>query len=564
MRVTRRALAVAVMLVVVAGAVAWYELGLFWSPDDTTALSRERLHRRALFAARGVLPATPDLSTLDGRLAGQGLALGAPVLIRIFKREFELELWMQKGDRFERFATYPICNFSGALGPKLLEGDRQSPEGFYSVDAKALNPNSRWPKSFNLGFPNTFDRAHQRTGTYLMVHGGCSSVGCYAMTDPVIDEIWRLVTAAIEAGQPRFQVQVYPFRMTENALAEREQSLWIGFWRELKSGHDAFEASGRPPRVQVCGGRYVFRTWNDKSTPMRDGCKAGCRVLIEPPSSRTSAAVGFSAYSTLPRASITITASQTRYKKMSSPMPRLGPRLGHRIGMLTPSSNTVLEPMTYAMLPPDGSATAHFARFKVTEIALSGAALGQFDAAPILAAAELLAHAKCDVIAWNGTSASWLGFERDEALVAQIEAATGIRAATCVLGYRELFRKLGARRIGLVTPYTGDVQARIASNWASSGFTCTAERHCGLADNFSFAEVDEPTIERMIRAVVADGCDAVAIVCTNMRAARIAARLEPELGLPILDSVAVTLWAALRAASAPTTPYAAWGRLFAL
>jgi maleate isomerase len=234
-----------------------------------------------------------------------------------------------------------------------------------------------------------------------------------------------------------------------------------------------------------------------------------------------------------------------------------------RLGMLTPSSNTVLEPATYAILAVSAAVSAHFSRFKVTEIALSNAALGQFSDAPILAAAELLAHAKCDVIAWNGTSASWLGFDRDEALVAKIEATTGIRAATCVLAYRDLFRLLDVRRVGLVTPYTDDVQARIAANLGREGFSCASERHCGLADNFSFAEVDEPTIEGMVRQV-APGCDAVAIVCTNMRGARVAARLERELGLPILDSVAVTLWAALKAASAPTAPYASWGRLFAL
>ncbi len=232
-----------------------------------------------------------------------------------------------------------------------------------------------------------------------------------------------------------------------------------------------------------------------------------------------------------------------------------------RLGMLTPSSNTVLEPMTYAMLPPDGSVSAHFARFKVTEIGLAAAQLNQFDDTPILAAAELLSHAKCNVIAWNGTSASWLGFDRDEALIRKIELATGTPAATCVLGYRSLFKALGMKRIGLVTPYTSDVQSRIAENWGRAGFTCTNEQHCGFTDNFSFATVDEATIERMIRVVASD-CDGVAIVCTNMRGARVAARLEKELSIPILDSVAVTLWAALKAADSPMTAYTSWGRAF--
>ncbi len=235
-----------------------------------------------------------------------------------------------------------------------------------------------------------------------------------------------------------------------------------------------------------------------------------------------------------------------------------------RIGMLTPSSNTALEPITYAMLRDAPEVSAHFSRFKVTEIALSSEALGQFELGPILAAADLLAHAKCDVIAWNGTSASWLGFDRDEALVARIEAATGIKAATCVLGYRTVLGLLGARKIGLVSPYTEDVQDRIMTTWSASGLTCTAERHCGISDNFSFAEVDETQIEQMIRDVVREGSDSVAILCTNMRGARVAARLERELGVPVLDSVAVTLWAALDAIGADRRRFSAWGGYFSL
>ncbi len=234
-----------------------------------------------------------------------------------------------------------------------------------------------------------------------------------------------------------------------------------------------------------------------------------------------------------------------------------------RLGMLTPSSNTVLEPMTYAMLADShGEVSAHFSRFKVTEIGLGTAALQQFAYEPILAAADMLAHAKCDVIAWNGTSASWLGFDRDEALVEMIEARTNIRAATCVLGYRKLFDRLGAKRIGLVTPYTADVQARIMDNWGRAGFQCVSEQHCGLSDNFSFAETSEARIEDMIRATAAAGCDVVAIVCTNMQGARVAAQLERELNVPILDSVAVTLWASLHRAGHPTAAFSKWGRLF--
>jgi maleate isomerase len=233
-----------------------------------------------------------------------------------------------------------------------------------------------------------------------------------------------------------------------------------------------------------------------------------------------------------------------------------------RIGMLTPSSNTVLEPMTAMLLREMPHIAAHFARFKVTNIALSDQSLAQFDDTEILRAAELLADAKVDVIAWNGTSASWLGFDRDERLVARIEQATGIKACTCVLGYRDIFDRTNVERVGLVTPYTTDVQARIVANWAAAGYRCTSEQHGGLADNFSFAEVSEAQIEAMVRAVVSQRCDAVAIVCTNMRGLGVAQRLEAELGVPIYDSVAVTLWACLGKLGVATEPLLAWGHLF--
>lgn len=231
-----------------------------------------------------------------------------------------------------------------------------------------------------------------------------------------------------------------------------------------------------------------------------------------------------------------------------------------RLGMLTPSSNTTLEPVTYELLRDVPGVSAHFARFRVTEIGLGAAAIGQFEMGPILDAAELLAHAKCDAIVWNGTSASWLGFERDEALVGAIEARTGIRAATCVLGYRDLFRRHGIKRVGLVTPYTSDVQARIGQVWSAHGFGVVSERHSGLSDNFSFALVAEDDVVRMVREVAAAKCEAVAIVCTNMRGAAVGAQLESEIGVPMFDSVAVSLWAGLTTAGASTAGLARWGR----
>lgn len=239
-----------------------------------------------------------------------------------------------------------------------------------------------------------------------------------------------------------------------------------------------------------------------------------------------------------------------------------------RLGMLTPSSNTVLEPTTAALLAaaPDGAdeVSVHVSRFRVTEIALSENALGQFDDGGMLRAAELLADARVDVIAWNGTSAGWLGFERDERLCERITAATGIPACTTVLAYREIFQRTGARRIGLVTPYLTDVQERIRSNWTEAGFACPAERHLRRRDNFSFAQVSEDTVASLVREVAAEGCDAVAVVCTNMRGALVAAGLEAELGLPIYDSVAVTLWKCLATVGLDTSRWHDLGRVFDL
>ena len=233
-----------------------------------------------------------------------------------------------------------------------------------------------------------------------------------------------------------------------------------------------------------------------------------------------------------------------------------------RLGMLTPSSNTALEPITCAMLASISDVTAHFSRFKVTEIALSDTALRQFDDSEILRAAELLAHAKVDVIAWNGTSASWLGFDRDERLCERITASTGIRACTTVLAYRDLLRRLSSRRIGLVTPYTADVQEKIIANWGSQGLPCTAERHVSLRDNFSFAEVPEAEVARLIEEVVREGCDAVAVVCTNMRGAAAAEPIERKHKVTVLDSIAVTLWACLVSTSVDPSRIRGWGSLF--
>lgn len=236
-----------------------------------------------------------------------------------------------------------------------------------------------------------------------------------------------------------------------------------------------------------------------------------------------------------------------------------------RIGMLTPSSNTVLEPETQALLTPlAGRATVHFGRLRVTQIGLDAAADGQFALEPILAAADLLADAKLDLIAWNGTSASWRGFDSDHRLCAEIEARTGIPATSSVLSANAAMAAFGVRRLGLVTPYTPDVQQAIIRNYADSGIEVVSEAHAGQRDNFSFAEITAQQVQDMCRSVAAARPEAIAIVCTNMQGARLAAGLEAELGIPIIDSVAVTLWGCLHRCGIVTKDLRAFGQVFDL
>ncbi|MEM1370844.1 MAG: murein L,D-transpeptidase family protein [Pseudomonadota bacterium] len=236
---------------------------------DHQYLRFQRAWRRAYVKVSPTLPGTPSIKTLDTRLRAAGFKSGDPLLIRIFKHEFEFEIWMRDGASFKLFETYPICRYSGHLGPKLKEGDRQSPEGFYTVAKGQLNPNSRWHRSFNLGFPNLFDRSYGRTGSFLMVHGGCSSIGCYAMTNDAMDEIWQLVTKALQNGQRRIQVQSFPFRMTEANLAARRDHKWAAYWADLKVGHDLFEDTRQPLQVSVCDGQYMFAKAEKRASPPR-------------------------------------------------------------------------------------------------------------------------------------------------------------------------------------------------------------------------------------------------------------------------------------------------------
>ena len=199
----------------------------------------------------------------DTQLLALHAKVGNPVFVRIFKEESLLEIWIKPEHEYLLFKQYPICAYSGHLGPKLKEGDRQSPEGFYKVKKHLLNPNSKYHLAFNLGYPNAYDKAYKRTGSYLMVHGECVSIGCYAMTNSKIEEIYKLVEQALKKGQKYVQVHAFPFRMTEENMAEHEESQWYDFWVELKKGYDYFEAEKLPPHIKVKNGHYTIHEANE-------------------------------------------------------------------------------------------------------------------------------------------------------------------------------------------------------------------------------------------------------------------------------------------------------------
>ncbi|MEP9396512.1 murein L,D-transpeptidase family protein [Mesorhizobium sp. KR2-14] len=206
--------------------------------------------------SRGIQPIP---ARLVSQMKARQMKPSDPILIRIFKEESELEIW--KRDRSGRYAllkTYPMCRWSGKLGPKKYSGDRQAPEGFYQVSASMLNPASQYYLSFNLGFPNRLESALGYTGDALMVHGACSSAGCYAMTDDGVAEIYAVAREALRGGQTSFQVQAFPFRMTAENMVRHRNNPNMPFWKNLKEGYDIFDVSRRQPMVSACARRYVF------------------------------------------------------------------------------------------------------------------------------------------------------------------------------------------------------------------------------------------------------------------------------------------------------------------
>ena len=259
----RRRLPVILCALIAAGIPG----GIWHMPGDSVSAKTKS---RADIAAEKVRP------ELEAALKKKGLRFGAPVFVRIFKESNQLEVWVQgepetasdddpaakDGPAFELFRTYKICYWSGELGPKLKQGDGQAPEGFYYVTRGRMNPLSRYHLSFDLGYPNAYDRAHKRTGDYLMVHGSCVSIGCYAMTDQRIEEIYTLADAALAGGQKYFRVHCFPFRMTDKRMAkaagDEDEKQWLSFWENLREGYDTFEKTRRPPNVEVEDGRYVI------------------------------------------------------------------------------------------------------------------------------------------------------------------------------------------------------------------------------------------------------------------------------------------------------------------
>ncbi|MET1415883.1 murein L,D-transpeptidase family protein [Roseibium sp. HPY-6] len=233
---------------------------------------RSALRASALILAAGVLVGCqadefgagpkhlrPVSDSIKRKMTDLNMSSNSPIMIRIFKEESELEVWKQtRTGKYKKLEEFEICKWSGKLGPKFKEGDRQAPEGFYEITPALMNPNSSYHLAFNLGYPNRYDRAHGRTGSHLMVHGACSSRGCYAMTDEQVEDIYALARESFKGGQKSFQVQAFPFRMTPENMARHRDNEHLDYWKMLKTGYDHFEVTKTPPKVSVCEKKYVF------------------------------------------------------------------------------------------------------------------------------------------------------------------------------------------------------------------------------------------------------------------------------------------------------------------
>jgi murein L,D-transpeptidase YafK len=225
-------------------------------------------------------PLPQDTMMLLGK---KGMDPQAPIFIRIFKEESELEIWKQRDDgHYYHFKTYPICNWSGDLGPKVRYGDRQAPEGFYAIQREQMNPDSKYHLAMNLGYPNAFDRSWKRSGDALMIHGGCKSVGCYAMTDALIEEIYAIARESFIGGNDSIPVHAFPFRMTNDNLARFASHEAYPFWLTMKEAYDYFELTRKLPNVAVCGRHYVVNVALKHGDPSRLEADAACPAFLKP------------------------------------------------------------------------------------------------------------------------------------------------------------------------------------------------------------------------------------------------------------------------------------------
>jgi murein L,D-transpeptidase YafK len=216
-------------------------------------------------------------------LGRKGMDVQAPIFVRVFKEESELEIWKQRDDgHFYHFKTYPICNWSGDLGPKVRYGDRQAPEGFYAITRDQMNPDSKFHLAMNLGYPNAFDRAWKRNGDFLMIHGSCKSAGCYAMTDALIEEIYAIARETFIGGNDGFQVHAFPFRMTDQNMARFASHEAYPFWLTMKEGYDYFELTRKLPTVAVCNRRYVVNVALRNGDPSRLDPEGACPAFLKP------------------------------------------------------------------------------------------------------------------------------------------------------------------------------------------------------------------------------------------------------------------------------------------
>jgi len=225
-------------------------------------------------------PLPKDTMMLLGK---KGMDAQAPIFIRVFKEESELEIWKQRDDgRFYHFKTYPICNWSGDLGPKTRYGDRQAPEGFYRIAREQMNPDSKYHLAMNLGYPNAFDRAQNRNGDFLMIHGKCKSAGCYAMTDALIEEIYAIAREAFLGGHDGFEVHAFPFRMTNENMARFASHEAYPFWQTVKEAYDYFETTRQLPTVAVCNRRYVVNVALKSGDLSRLDPEGACPAFLKP------------------------------------------------------------------------------------------------------------------------------------------------------------------------------------------------------------------------------------------------------------------------------------------